>query len=501
MHLGLAPANGDNLRLVGLYSKNRYEWVVCEQACNAHAITSVPLYDTLGADAVAFVVGQTGLTTVCCSKTEVPKVLQVKADAELGRTLAHVVQYEDVSDAERAKATAAGVSLRSLSELLAIGREHPAPHTPPRPEDVATFCYTSGTTGDPKGAMLTHRNIVSCCAGAIIAGVRCLPDDRHISYLPLAHMFERVVQVALWQAGSSVGFYQGDTLKLMEDIKELHPTIFCSVPRLWNKIYEKVMSGVKAAGGMGAVIFRQAYAAKQYWLTRNELHHGLYDKVVFSKVKAKMGLDNVRIMVTGSAPIAAHVMVRAGGRGARGLTVLLTVARARVRSRCRNSSASCLVRAAAALSPRILPLRAAFAGVRRRGGGGRSRALRAAACNVVEGYGQTECGAACSITSIADQRQAGHVGPPMGCNEIRLVNVDDMGCGARVPCVPPSRCRRVCVGRRYLYTDKFHGRRVGADGKVEAEGEPCLGRGEVCYHGPNVVRAGAAHARARGTGR
>jgi hypothetical protein len=73
----------------------------------------------------------------------------------------------------------------------------------------------------------------------------------------------------------------------------------------------QVTSGVKDAGGAGAFVFRKAYEAKQYWLSRNDLHHSLADSVVFSKVKAKMGLDCVRVMVTGSAPIAAHVMVRA----------------------------------------------------------------------------------------------------------------------------------------------------------------------------------------------
>lgn len=396
-HLELNPVNSMDMRLVGIFSKNRYEWVVTEQACNAYQSVVVPLYDTLGPNAVAYILHQCELATIFCGKDQVADVLNVKRDqAEQAATLKTIVQFEDVTADERKEAVSHGITLRSFGEVMEAGKEHPHEPEPPSPEDVATFCYTSGTTGDPKGAMLTHGNIVADLCGAVKAGVILAKDDTHLSYLPLAHMFERIVQAAVWMHGGAVGFYQGDTLKLMEDLACLQPSIFPSVPRLYNKIYDKVMGGVKAAGGLKASMFQSGFEAKQYWLKRGHLKYGFWDSLVFDKVKARMGLTNCRLMLTGSAPIAAHVMEF---------------------------------------------LRIVFS------------------CPVMEGYGQTECAAACTVTSLQDQASSGHVGSPLACNELKLVNVEDMG---------------------YLVTDTKHGE---GDNAI-----PCIGRGEVCYRGPNIFR-------------
>jgi long-chain acyl-CoA synthetase len=115
------------------------------------------------------------------------------------------------------------------------------------------------------------------------------------------------VQAALTAVGAQIGFFQGDTLKLMEDIKELRPTVFVSVPRLYNRIYDRVLGGAAEAGGIKAAMFTRAFEGKRFWLKQNYLHHSVWDPLVFDKVKARVGLDRVRLMVTGSAPLAAHV--------------------------------------------------------------------------------------------------------------------------------------------------------------------------------------------------
>ena len=366
-NLDLAPLSEDedSMRLVGIFTKNRYEWVIVEQACNAYSGVVVPLYDTLGEDAVTYVLNQTGLSTVFCSSDETPKLVAVKTShADSVTKFANIVQFEDVKDDARAAAAKVGITLRSFTELLDNGRATPVPAEPPSPDAVATFCYTSGTTGNPKGAMLTHTNIVADTSAAVRAGVVINTDDRHLSYLPLAHMFERLVQAAIWQNGGAVGFYQGSPLKLTQDLAALRPTLFPSVPRLFNKIYDKIMAGVAAKGGVGAKLFNKGMASKKYYLDRGDLTHKFYDKLVFSKVSKKLGLDRCRLMLTGSAPISAHVMDF---------------------------------------------LRIVFS------------------CHVLEGYGQTESAAAATVTPMGDQATAGHVGIPLSCNEVRLVAVPDMG--------------------------------------------------------------------------
>lgn len=132
-------------------------------------------------------------------------------------------------------------------------------------------------------------------------------NDVHISYLPLAHVFERIVSVCMMYLGASVGFYQGDTLKLMDDMAVLKPTVFISVPRLYNKIYDRVLSGVKTAGGLKAFLFNYAYQSKKYWLERGYVKHSIWDKLVFGAVRERLG-GRVAFMVTGAAPISTDVL-------------------------------------------------------------------------------------------------------------------------------------------------------------------------------------------------
>jgi long-chain acyl-CoA synthetase len=375
-----------------------------QHALYAQGYASVPLYDTLGEQAVAFIVSQTKLTTVACSKVETAKLIAFKQSAASQADMAslvNVVQFEDASDDQKAAAAAAGLTLRSFEEVRAAGGFNKAAPQPPAPEDLAVLCYTSGTTGNPKGAMMSHRNMVADASAAIWNDLGITNTDIHLSYLPLAHVFEQLVENALWMQGAAVGFFQGDTLKIMEDLKALRPTIFPSVPRLFNRIYDKIMGGVQEAGGLKQALFERGFESKRQYLRDNHLTHGLWDRLVFGKVAARVGLDRCKLMVTGSAPIAAHVMEF---------------------------------------------LRIVFA------------------TRVVEGYGQTECGGAATVTNIADQATKGHVGGPLACNHVKLVSVPDMG---------------------YFHTDTVHGQEI-VDGKVVNAGIECFGRGEVCYRGPNV---------------
>jgi len=128
---------------VGLYSKNRWEWSTAQQALFTQKMASVPLYDTLGVAAVSYIVRQTGMATIFCSKVETAKLVAFKkADAASFAALTTVLQFEDATDADRAAATEAGLTLRTFSELLTVGRANPKPHNPPAPEDYGIICYT-----------------------------------------------------------------------------------------------------------------------------------------------------------------------------------------------------------------------------------------------------------------------------------------------------------------------------------------------------------------------
>eukprot|EP01104_Vermistella_antarctica_P002438 TRINITY_DN12683_c0_g1_i1.p1 TRINITY_DN12683_c0_g1~~TRINITY_DN12683_c0_g1_i1.p1 ORF type:complete len:717 (+),score=182.88 TRINITY_DN12683_c0_g1_i1:57-2153(+) len=396
----LAPLEDFPRGVLGIYMKNCPSWVIAEHAAYSRAATVAPLYDTLGPDSVAYVINQVGFNSIVISESELKSII---AAAKLCPTLQNVVvchRHNDVVDGDALRnvvrnSSAAHLNLLTFEEVEAFGRSAPSSHIIPGSEDYATFCYTSGTTGNPKGALITHCNFVTDLAATIATGITGNQDDVELSYLPLPHIFERLIHLVMFGAGGCIGFYQGNPLKILEDIQEIQPTIFPSVPRLLNRVHDAINLGVQKKGGVAKFLFDRGVAAKTEGLRQGVQTHGLWDRLVFNKVKAQLGFSRIRLVVTGSAPISGKVLDF--------LRLLM-------------------------------------------------------ACPVVEGYGQTECSAAATVTAINDF-STGHVGEPISCNEIRLEDVRDMG---------------------YLTTDKVHGEGAAAI--------PCDGRGEICFRGPNVFK-------------
>ncbi|KAF4321867.1 hypothetical protein BBO99_00003471 [Phytophthora kernoviae] len=287
---------------VGIFSKNQLEWCLVAHAVDRMAYVLVPLYDTLGPDAVPFIANHTELRVLFCGMDQFHVVMDCR---EACPRLETVVQFEPVTEEQRRVAAAKDIELKSLSELELLGRAEPMPADPPLPSDISTLCYTSGTTGDPKGVILLHRNftMISALAGERL---RVNPMDVHLSYLPLPHVFERAVIGSMLQNGAASGFYQGDVLFLMEDLAELAPTLFVSVPRLFNRVYDKITQGVAAAGGLKKLMFDQAYASKRAGLSAGYKTHALWDALIFAKIRQVLG-GRVRLILSGSAPLSADV--------------------------------------------------------------------------------------------------------------------------------------------------------------------------------------------------
>ena len=164
------------------------------------------------------------------------------------------------------------------------------------------LCYTSGTTGDPKGAILTHSCFLACCHSTDYFEFNFTEEDVAISYLPYGHVFEQNLFIFSWHRGYSHGYFSGDPLLLIQDVQTLKPTIFCTVPRILNRLYSKIWDGVNSAGGVKKWLFERAINTKRYYLqNQGDFNHRFYDKIL-KKVRDLMG-GNVKHMVTGSAPI------------------------------------------------------------------------------------------------------------------------------------------------------------------------------------------------------
>ncbi|KAI3707780.1 hypothetical protein L2E82_36598 [Cichorium intybus] len=288
---------------IGLYFINRPEWLVVDHTCSAYSYVSVPLYDTLGPDAVKYIINHADLQAVFCVPSTLNILLSFLSEISSVRIIVVVGGEEEhlPSLPERS-----GVKLISYSKLFSQGRNNIKPFCPPKSEDIATICYTSGTTGTPKGVVLTHGNLISSVA-AMSMPIKFYSSDIYISYLPLAHIYERANQIMSVYCGVAVGFYQGDNLKLMDDLAVLRPTIFCSVPRLYNRIYAGIINAVNSSGVLKQRLFNAAYNSKKQAIMTGRKPSPIWDRLVFNKIKAKLG-GRVRFMGSGASPLSPDIM-------------------------------------------------------------------------------------------------------------------------------------------------------------------------------------------------
>uniref|UniRef100_G3Q4M6 Arachidonate--CoA ligase n=1 Tax=Gasterosteus aculeatus aculeatus TaxID=481459 RepID=G3Q4M6_GASAC len=289
---------------IGIFSQNKPEWTISELACYTYSLVSVPLYDTLGSEAIGYIIDKASISTIVCDVVDkVNLVLDCVRDRK--HSVKNIVLMQTPSEELVDRGRRAGIHILSLQEM----EVQPSP--PMSPEDMALICFTSGTT-----VMIVH--------------------------------------------GASIGFFQGDIRLLSDDLNTLKPTVFPVVPRLLNRMYDKIFG--QANSSLKRWLLGFAYRRKEAEIRRGIVRRdSIWDRLIFQKVQASLG-GRVRLMLTGAAPV----------------------------------------------SPTVLTF------------------LRAAVgCQFYEGYGQTECTAGCTMT-MPGEWEAGHVGAPLPCNSLKLVDVSEM---------------------------------------------------------------------------
>lgn len=300
---------------VGLWCQNRPEWQLTDLACMSQSLYSVSIYDTLGPSATEYIINHASLPTIATSLPHIPTLLKLKPRLP---TLKIIISLDPLDDGEREgyskhallnmMAAELNVKIYSIDEVEAIGASFGTPvYRPPVAEDIITINYTSGTTGPPKGVTLTHRAAVAAATTTLCAAPQA-PGDIFISYLPLAHIFGRAIEHGCMWAGVAIGYFHGDIFALVDDMKQLRPTTFISVPRLYNRYGGAIRAATTAQPGLKGRLSRHIVNTKLASFKDPESpsatnKHAIYDRFWGRKVGAAVGLDRVKTMVTGSAPL------------------------------------------------------------------------------------------------------------------------------------------------------------------------------------------------------
>jgi long-chain acyl-CoA synthetase len=305
---------------VALLSESRVEWVLADQGCIFAGAVGVPIYPTLTPSQAAYILKDSGARVMFVSdRAKFDEIEAVLAECP---ALEHAVLFE--SD----KPT--GSKLLALAELQERGREVESQRPElaaelacaARPEDLATIIYTSGTTGEPKGVMLTHANMVSNLIDSSnhFAFGR---KDSALSVLPLSHGFERQAMNMYLYHGMSV--YFGESLeKIGVNLREVHPTVFVGVPRIYEKILAKVQDRAAAKSKLNGVVFAWAVGiGKQCAQLASDrrpvplllsLKRKVADVLAFTRWRQAMG-GRIRIFVSGGAPLSDDVALAFAGAG------------------------------------------------------------------------------------------------------------------------------------------------------------------------------------------
>ena len=284
-------------RIATISASNRMEWNICDYGMLQTGAIHVPMYPTISKDDYEYIFNDAEIKICIVSD----KVLYDKVNAIKDRvpTLKDIYVFDEVEGIKNYKDIAVLGSANLDTEKLQAIKDTI------KEDDLATLIYTSGTTGKPKGVMLSHKNLVSNFLG----GTELIPVEaggRTLSFLPMCHIFERTVVYAYQHKGLAT--YYAESLETIGDnIKELHPEIFTAVPRLIEKVYDKIIAKGVDAGGIKAKIFNWAVdVTKDFKLGGNgflyNLKHGIADKLVYSKIRNNLD-PKLKCMVSGSAAL------------------------------------------------------------------------------------------------------------------------------------------------------------------------------------------------------
>uniref|UniRef100_A0A804RIS7 Long-chain-fatty-acid--CoA ligase n=1 Tax=Zea mays TaxID=4577 RepID=A0A804RIS7_MAIZE len=300
--LGVQPGSR-----VGIYGANCPQWIVAMQACNGYSLVCVPLYDTLGAGAVDYIIDHAEIDVVFIQDKKIKEILS--PNCKSAKRLKALVAFTSATTEQNKEADQIGIKMYAWDDFLKVGKDNPRQPCPPQASDICTVMYTSGTSGQPKGVMLTHESHAMYVKGVDLFmdqfDDKMTTDDVFLSFLPLAHILDRMIEEYFFHKGASIGYYHGDLNALRDDIVELKPTLLVGVPRVYERIYEGILKAIAELRPLRRVIFNALYNRMKAGYS-HKTASPFADMLAFRKVKARLG-GRLRLLISGGAPLSNEI--------------------------------------------------------------------------------------------------------------------------------------------------------------------------------------------------
>lgn len=299
---------------VAIIAENSPEWAIADYACLTTRLIDVAIYPTLPAGQMQYILNDSGAVAAFVSNADqARKIASVRKSLPALRC---IISFEaigtgladfNIADFEHRGSDVAPTDSVARHREFALGA---------KPDDVATLLYTSGTTGEPKGVMLTHDNISSNVT-ALRDLIPFLATDVALSFLPLSHIFERTIgHYLMFATGTSIA-YAESIATVADDMVEVRPTIMVSVPRLYEKMYARVLESASQGGALKKRIFAWARGVGEHWADARlagatpkgtlAFRYRIAERLVFSKLAARTG-GRMRYFVSGGAPLAPEII-------------------------------------------------------------------------------------------------------------------------------------------------------------------------------------------------
>jgi len=307
---GLKPTD----RMI-IYAETQSNWIMAAFGAWKNNLQVVTAYATLGADGAAFAINSTKCSVVVADAKLLKILLTVQPQCPC---IKYIVTITEADEETKKNLEAAGIKVTTVDELVKAGAEKPVEQVVPKGEDTALIMFTSGTTGNPKGVVLSHSNIISAVAGCKgwfdDAGINS--TDVYCAYLPLAHIMEILAEIAVFSVGTSVGFASPHTLtatgvklgkNCQGDFAILQPTFLAFAPAVLEKIYNSIMMKTSSLTGLKKLLFDWGTASGEANFDKGVVGSSwLYNAALFKKIQALVG-GKLKAALTGSAPLDSGV--------------------------------------------------------------------------------------------------------------------------------------------------------------------------------------------------